>query len=334
MESDNGGRQDVHGKDNGGRQTVHGKDNGGRQDGAGKDNGGRQDVLVRTTVAVKTVRKGQRWPSRRCCAVGQRWPQDVQVSDNGGRQDGAAGGHCTAKDLASFLSEATLMKDFNHPNVLSLLGLVITYNKPHVVLPFMQHGDLKSYIKAPSRSITVRELLAFGVQIANGMCYLAMQKFVHRDLATRNCMVDEELTVKIADFGLSRDVYRTDYYRVEDKHRPLPVRWMAIESLTLGVFTSKSDVWSFGVTLWELLTRGCSPYPDVDSFNIKSYVMSGRRMSQPQHAPDDVYALISRCWQDDPDHRPSFKNLHVELRDIIDRSTANNHHEYLQLVDL
>ncbi|KAI0221570.1 Tyrosine-protein kinase transforming protein SEA [Lamellibrachia satsuma] len=146
--------------------------------------------------------------------------------------------------------------------------------------------------------------------------------------------VDEELTVKIADFGLSCDVYRTNNYRMEDKHQPLPVQWMAIECLTLGVFTSKSDVWSFGVNLWELFTHGCSPYPDVDNFNIKSYVLSGRHMSQPQHAPYDVYALICRCWEDDPDNRPLFEELYEELRDIIDRSTANNHHEYLQLVDL
>ncbi len=164
------------------------------------------------------------------------------------------------------------------------------------------------------------------------MDYLAQQKFVHRDLATRNCMINKFLIVKIADFGLSRDIYKSDYYRVEDKKRPLPVKWMAIESLTEGVFSTKTDVWSFGIVLWELTTRGCAPYPDVDSFHMKAYLNRGRRLTQPEHAPDDVYVLMCRCWRKNPDDRPTFSELHTVLKDIVNDQQSNVSPEYLTVL--
>lgn len=242
------------------------------------------------------------------------------------------GKECTVRDVEAFLAEAIVMKDFDHPNVINLLGVVIAGNRPFAILPYMEYGDLKSYISEPDRSIKVRELLGFGVQVAAGMEYLANQKIVHRDLATRNCMVNKLLVVRIADFGLSRDIYKSDYYRVEDKHRPLPVKWMAIESLTGGVFTSSSDVWSFGVLLWELLTRGCSPYPDIDTFNLKTYLLAGRRLPQPEHAPDNVYALMYSCWEEQSENRPTFEELHRILAKIVEEEEENMTPEYLKLI--
>lgn len=222
-----------------------------------------------------------------------------------------------------FLREALMMKDFKHPHVLSLIGISVDDDSsPMVILPFMAHGDLRRYIQDPNNEVTVLELLKMGLQVARGMVYLGAMRFVHRDLAARNCMVDINKVVKVADFGLSRDLFSRDYYRVDNGKTPLPVRWMAPESLESSVFTTKSDVWSYGVLLWELMTRGAVPYPDVDNWDVANFIQSTKRLAQPMFCPDSVYEIMLSCWAVDPELRPSFELVVREIETIVNSANT------------
>ena len=178
--------------------------------------------------------------------------------------------NATDKERVSFLNEASVMKQFDTAFVVRLLGVVSQSQPTFVVMELMINGDLKGYLRshrpeydngsgtAPTPP-TLRQILQMAAEIADGMSYLSAKKFVHRDLAARNCMVAEDLSVKIGDFGMTRDIYETDYYRKGTKGL-LPVRWMSPESLKDGVFTSSSDVFSYGVVLWEISTLASQPY--------------------------------------------------------------------------
>uniref|UniRef100_A0A183BUJ8 Protein kinase domain-containing protein n=1 Tax=Globodera pallida TaxID=36090 RepID=A0A183BUJ8_GLOPA len=200
---------------------------------------------------------------------------------------------------------------------------------PSVVMPFMHFGDLRTFVSDSFRVVTVMELAWFALQIAAGMAYLADQGFVHRDLAARNCMLTERGVVKVADFGLAVDLNEPTVWGGEEgggrRSGPakLPLKWMAIEYLRdRRAFSTMSDVWSYGIVLWELLTRAASPYSDVPSTEIRHFLETGKRLMQPLHCPDILYDLMLSCWRSRPSDRPDFVTIEHQLRDILQREES------------
>ncbi|XP_071126109.1 hepatocyte growth factor receptor-like isoform X2 [Mytilus edulis] len=223
------------------------------------------------------------------------------------------------QDINAILDEAMIMKDFNHANVLSLIGISVAPGEfPLVIIPFMSNGDLLSYIRSADNKPTIKDLVKFGLDVAKGMEYLGSIKFVHRDLAARNCMMDENLRVKVADFGLARDIYTKNYYSSDNK-KMLPVKWMAPESLENGTYSTKSDVWSFGVVMWELMTRGSAPYCDVNNWDMHKYLQSGRRLKRTDFCPPPLYDIMMTCWEFDPDDRPTFHDVNLRITGLVEQ---------------
>ncbi|XP_015220966.1 insulin receptor b isoform X1 [Lepisosteus oculatus] len=229
------------------------------------------------------------------------------------------------RERIEFLNEASVMKSFSCHHVVRLLGVVSKGQPTLVVMELMTHGDLKSYLRSlrpdaennPGRPPpTLKEMIQMAAEIADGMAYLNAKKFVHRDLAARNCMVAEDFTVKIGDFGMTRDIYETDYYRKGGKGL-LPVRWMAPESLKDGVFTAHSDCWSFGVVLWEISTLAEQPYQGLSNEQVLKFVMDGGYLDRPDNCAERLHNLMQMCWQYNPKMRPTFHEIIEMLKDDL-----------------
>ncbi|KAJ8281810.1 hypothetical protein COCON_G00043290 [Conger conger] len=231
-------------------------------------------------------------------------------------------------DLDSFLKEAEIMQGFDHDNVVKLLGVTLEQEPdasvptPMLILPFMKHGDLRRFLIATRYNdvpmfVPYQSLLRFMIDIAAGMQYLSSHSFVHRDLAARNCMLGDDLRVSVADFGLSKKICSTDYYRQNAAVR-MPIKWMAIESLSESIYSVKSDVWSFGVTMWEIATRGRTPYPGVHNHELLDLLESGHRLKQLDFE-QDLYKVMLSCWSRDPVQRPGFGELGEKLKAILSK---------------
>ncbi|XP_064397080.1 receptor tyrosine-protein kinase erbB-2-like isoform X2 [Halichondria panicea] len=242
----------------------------------------------------------------------------------------------SSKDqLESFFAESLMMKDFSHPNILRLAGVCFDTldGVPYILLPFMANGSLKDFLKTKRTHVTnvdilpkdlnVSTLVRMCMEVANGMEYLAEEKFVHRDLAARNCMVDNNLVVKVGDFGLARDIYSSDYYRANEGAK-IPVKWMAPETLHDAISNEKTDVWSFGVTCWEVFSLGRGPYPGIRNQDILKHISTeNRRLKRPSLCPKMLYELLmTPCWKLLPEERPPFSQLVEQLQEHWEENHA------------
>uniref|UniRef100_A0A8C1XFP1 Fibroblast growth factor receptor n=1 Tax=Cyprinus carpio TaxID=7962 RepID=A0A8C1XFP1_CYPCA len=248
----------------------------------------------------------------------------------------------TDKDLADLISEMELMKVMDkHKNIINLLGVCTQDGPLYVLVEYASKGSLREYLRArrppgmdytfdvtkvPEEQLTFKDLVSCAYQVARGMEYLASKRCIHRDLAARNVLVTEDNVMKIADFGLARGVHQIDYYKKTTNGR-LPVKWMAPEALFDRVYTHQSDVWSFGVLMWEIFTLGGSPYPGIPVEELFKLLKEGHRMDKPSNCTHELYMKMRECWHAVPTQRPTFKQLVEEL----DRLLVTISDEYLDL---
>ncbi|XP_057716189.1 fibroblast growth factor receptor 3 isoform X10 [Corythoichthys intestinalis] len=249
----------------------------------------------------------------------------------------------TDKDLSDLVSEMEMMKMMGkHKNIINLLGACTQDGPLYVLVEYASKGNLREYLRArrppgtdysfdtckiPDEQLTFKDLVSCAYQVARGMEYLASQKCIHRDLAARNVLVTEDNVMKIADFGLARDVHNIDYYKKTTNGR-LPVKWMAPEALFDRVYTHQSDVWSYGVLLWEIFTLGGSPYPGIPVEELFKLLKEGHRMDKPANCTHELYMIMRECWHAVPSQRPTFRQL-VEDHDRVLSMTSTD--EYLDL---
>lgn len=234
----------------------------------------------------------------------------------------------TAEEQQELMREAFITAQFKHPNVISLVGVVTVGRPMLVVLQLCEKGSLKSLLEKEGDSMDASDLAFFCRGVADGMDYLAGRKFLHRDLAARNVLVDSANVPKVADFGLSRDLEDSEYYRSDDANAKVPLRWTAPEAIKMQYYSEASDVWAFGVTCIEIYTRGATPYRGWMNSYVLERVEGGYRLPQPDGCPPNIYEhVIYPCFDSDPNMRPRFAELKTALREAtatLRRNTSDS----------
>jgi len=210
----------------------------------------------------------------------------------------------------AFLSEASVMTTLRHPNLVQFQGICFSEKKLYILTEFCAKGELLEYLRSRGRAqITGEQQKGFARDICQGMSYLEERKIVHRDLAARNVLLSEDLTAKVSDFGLAKDI------SIDVAAEKLPVKWTAPEAIKSKIYSTQSDVWSFGILLWEIYSFGRNPYPRVPLKDVSEKVEKGYRMEIPDGCPKAMYVLMQSCWNIDPSGRPSFRNILKKLSD-------------------
>ena len=218
-------------------------------------------------------------------------------------------------DTKEFFEEAVLMKKLKHPKVIRLYAVCTKEEPIYIITELMKHGSLLEYLRGDGRSLKLPQLIDMGAQVASGMAYLEEENYVHRDLAAKNVLVGEYLICKVADFGLARIIDKD----ICEAHTgaQLPIKWTAPEAAMFKRFTIKSDVWSFGILLYELITYGHHPYPGMTNVQVFERVTNGYRMPCPMGCPELLYEIMRECWKDDSLSRPTFETLQWRLEDFF-----------------
>ncbi|XP_021926786.1 focal adhesion kinase 1 isoform X4 [Zootermopsis nevadensis] len=213
-----------------------------------------------------------------------------------------------------FLEEAYIMQQFDHPHIIKLIG-VCSESPIWIVMELARLGEMRAYLQSNKHRLDLATLLLYTFQLSTALSYLESKKFVHRDIAARNVLVSAHNCVKLADFGLSRWVEDQSYYKASKGK--LPIKWMSPESINFRRFTTASDVWMFGVCMWEILMLGVKPFQGVKNNDVIGKIESGERLALPQNCPPRLYSLMSQCWAYEPSKRPSFKDIREVLNEIL-----------------
>ena len=214
-----------------------------------------------------------------------------------------------------FLEEAQLLKRLRHPKLIQLYALCTQEEPIYIITELMKHGSLLEYLRGDGRSLKLPQLIDMGAQVAAGMAYLEEKNCIHRDLAARNILVGEHLICKVADFSLAR-VINEDIYEAHTGAK-FPIKWIAPEAAMYNRFSIKSDVWSFGILLYELITFGRFPYPGMNNAQVLEAHQTGYRMPCPMGCPEQLYEIMRECWKDDAASRPTFEMLQWRLEEFF-----------------
>ncbi|XP_053603646.1 tyrosine kinase receptor Cad96Ca isoform X2 [Plodia interpunctella] len=275
-------------------------------------------------------------------AFGQVWrAQAIDIDGKKGEQTVAVKTlkeNASEKEKSDLLQELLVMKNLGpHPNVVRLIACCTEKEPTFVIMEFVSLGKLQQFLRdsraerhygnthGGSQFLTSRDLTHFAFQVARGMDFLSSKGIIHRDLAARNVLITEERTCKVADFGFARDVGGTHVYERKSDGR-LPIRWMAPESLYDDIFSVKSDIWSFGVLLWEIVTLGSTPYPGLSAGDVMRKVRDGYRLEKPEHCRRELYNIMYYCWEAEPPGRPDFKEVVAMLEKLLCTET-----DYIEL---
>ncbi|XP_066095626.1 tyrosine-protein kinase Fes/Fps isoform X4 [Saccopteryx bilineata] len=219
---------------------------------------------------------------------------------------------------AKFLQEARILKQYSHPNIVRLIGVCTQKQPIYIVMELVQGGDFLTFLRTEGARLRMKTLLQMVGDAAAGMEYLESKCCIHRDLAARNCLVTEKNVLKISDFGMSREE-EDGIYAASGGLRQVPVKWTAPEALNYGRYSSESDVWSFGILLWETFSLGASPYPNLSNQQTREFIEKGGRLPCPELCPDAVFRLMEQCWAYEPGQRPRFSTIYQELQSIRKR---------------
>ncbi|CAH0605749.1 unnamed protein product [Chrysodeixis includens] len=274
-------------------------------------------------------------------AFGQVWrAQALDIAGKKGEQTVAVKTlkeNASEKEKIDLIQELIVMKNLGyHPNVVQLIGCCTEKEPTLVIMEFVSLGKLQQFLRDSraerhygnthgSQFLTSQDLTKFAFQVARGMDFLSLQGIIHRDLAARNVLITEDRVCKVADFGFARDVADTHVYERKSDGR-LPIRWMAPESLYDNIFSVKSDIWSFGILLWEIVTLGSTPYPGLSANDVMKKVIEGYRLEKPEHCHRELYNIMYYCWEAEPKDRPDFADIVARLEPLINKDM-----DYIQL---
>ncbi|XP_060837887.1 tyrosine-protein kinase Fer isoform X1 [Rhopalosiphum padi] len=213
-----------------------------------------------------------------------------------------------------FLQEGRILKQYDHPNVVKLIGICVQKQPIMIVMELVAGGSLLSYLRNNSKTLSVLQLVSMCRDAAAGMMYLESKNCIHRDLAARNCLVDDKNIVKISDFGMSRE---EEEYIVSDGMKQIPIKWTAPEALNFGKYTTLCDVWSYGVLCWEIFAKGGTPYSGLSNSKAREKIDTGYRMPAPEGTPEEIYRLMLQCWQYQPENRPHFDRIYATMESLV-----------------
>lgn len=222
-----------------------------------------------------------------------------------------------------FLTEGCMMKGQVNPNIYPIIGSCVGDDlPPYIIYPDATGGNLKKFLLQCRVSdtgshcpLSTQQLVFMALQIIKGIQFLHRKRIIHKDVAARNCVIDGDYVVKLTDNALSRDLFPSDYNCLGDNENR-PVKWLALEAIVERRFSFASDVWAFGVTVWEMLTLGQIPYAEIDPFEMAAYLREGYRIAQPMNCPDELFTVLAYCWNTNPDDRPKFSQLLICLQDF------------------